>query len=762
MNKIKQFITDNLLLLAFATAFGFIAVISLLSGIQGLIVGIISLLCCTATVCYMLYIKRINYASQSFARVNILAVDMISKLALPVLLYDSNKVVINYNPAFAKLDFAADAKYGHSIKELFDSATPLSNDRETAKVYEFTINGKVYRVNVIGSSDGSTFLSIWQDVSVINSLNKKLSDKNIVIGYAAVDNASEVSGYLQDKFRKMVAKAYTELYNWVTGMNGIIIEYERDKYLILVEREMLESNYEKGVDGKGFAVLEKISNAVSGEMVRVTVSMGFGNIDGELSEKDNAAREALDTAFQRGGATVVVKEDGEQIIFGGTNRATSKSYAIESRNKAQQLVYWMSQSSDVFVMGHERIDYDAIAAACAVARMAMSLNKTVHIVVNFKDKALRDALNILGELDEYTDVFIDSVKALEMLSAESLLVVVDVNNGDIFESKELYNNCNTTIIIDHHSLTSRKSDDITLMHIPVLQYIDPTASSASEIMCEMLEHTVSRKQLTPQETELLYAGLLLDTQKFTRNMGVRTFRVVTFLQPETQIINDAQSLFKSTINEYQIGAAFQNNTIFEKDIFAIACYDGAPSPDNRTQAAIAADKMITLEGIKASFAIAQLSSNVVFVSARSDGSVNCQAIVNRIGGDGGFNSAGAGIEAKYFKVFESDMSPIEAATVMVRGALDQYYIANMASEEVETVVVRLNKNILGLYPKGVSPVLKKAESEAIPKQADGTENASQTAQFNKIENNEGVVCTVSLKFAEEVLYPNDLATAVKA
>lgn len=579
---------------------------------------------------YRFNIKYRNVPVDSGNAMSSLTVDVLTKLNFPIIMVAPDDTVAWYNKAFAEnKDFFGTVKYGQSSKELCDGAFAHAVLKKAKEKYDIKTGNKVFTVYPVEvSTMGSNYcLAMFSDASEKAELEKLLSNRNLVVGYAAVDNAAEVSSYLQDSYRSTVAKAYTELYNWVTEMNGIVREYDRDKYIIFVDEENFAPNILRKFD-----IIEKINNTVAGDSNRLTLSMSFAMVQGTLVEKEAAAKSALDYAFQRGGAQVIVKTESGSTSYGGQIKAMERTTKIKSRVTADKLKELMLSSSNIIVMGHKSIDVDAIASACAVARFAMELQKKVNIVVNVDDSALDSALSLLDGLEEYDNVFIDRVHGQELLGPDTLVVIVDVSNPLIFEAVDIYKNAQNVAIIDHHVQTNEF--EVT----PLLQYIDPTASSASELMCEILEQALQRSALKSAEAELLYAGIMLDTQRLTRNMGVRTFGAAMYLRLDAKMLAKAQGLFKPNIKEYTKQAVFRKNTVIYKDCIGISYYDGDTLPENHVMASIAADGMLDISSVTASFALCTVGKNI-HISGRSDGSINVALILEKLGGGGRFEAA---------------------------------------------------------------------------------------------------------------------------
>lgn len=586
------------------------------------------------------YIVRFKFfpagAEDSLAK---FTVNAFMDLTQPVLMISSDDSTTWYNNAFSSIKEVASIKSSQSVKGVFGGALCYSAIKNKNSDFSIKIGEKYYTIHSTGfiSSGRSYILTVWSDTTLQYEAEKTLKMKNVVVGYATVDNAGDVASYLQEQYRSMIAKAYSELYSWVIGMNGIIREYDRDKYVIFVDEENFTPNISKKFD-----ILDRIDNAVSGNSDRLTLSMGFVVMDGTLAEKEAGAREALEYAFQRGGAQIIVKGRDGNVSFGGQNRASAKTTKIKSRVTADKLKALIQESSNVIIMGHKNIDVDAIASACAVARLTMTLNKQVNIVVNVNDVALESSLAFIEGLSEYDNVFVDHVRGQELLSPKSLVVIVDASNPKIFECSDIYYNAQNIAIIDHHVQTTEFEST------PTLQYIDPTASSASELMCEILEQAIPRSALNASEAELLLAGILLDTQRFTRNTGVRTFGATMYLRTDNKMMLRARSLFKPSINEYIKLSSFRKNAIVFREVVGISHYEDDNLPENRIIASMAAEDMLEINKVKASFALCTIGDDV-HISGRSDGSFNVAKVLEYLNGGGRFEAAATVLKATSVK-----------------------------------------------------------------------------------------------------------------
>ncbi len=484
-----------------------------------------------------------------------------------------------------------------------------------------TINGKKY-----------VFISLT-DITELEDAKRVLKEKELTVAYAMIDNASEAMVYVSEKGREDSLRISAALHSWVQSIDGIIREYDRDKFIILFEAKQLEELIKDR-----FSFMDNINTAPADAFeINLTLSMGVAYVDGTLEAKEDAARNALELALQRGGAQTAVKTKEGSYFFGGRVRSVRKQTKIRSRVVASKLVSLVCNSSNVIIMGHKNADFDSIASCVGLARLCVHCGVKVNIVVNKNDK---DVISAIEHLDEeiYSDIFVDSITGQDLIRPETLVIVSDVSNPVIFECAEIVENANKYVVIDHH----RQAKEFDKK--PDISYIEPTSSSASEIVCEILEHVMPPEATLREEADLLYAGMLLDTHAFSRNTGVRTFSAAIFLDNLGGNLERGREMLKADADEYKKLASIQSGVTVYRNVYAITIYENDEEDgNNRVIAAKAADSLLGIEGIKATFVLTALE-NGVHISARSDGSVNVALILENIGGGGHFNMAGAFLE----------------------------------------------------------------------------------------------------------------------
>lgn len=614
--------------------------------------------------CYLIYVIIYVYFGSGDAK-NLLAgkslaahtFDFISEMSLPVLLCDGTGAISWYNAALESLYSDYKIKIGENVSTMGDGVVTIDKFNELKeqgkKHYTIKQGDKYYRITPypIETMRKSFFLIIWSDVTDYENLYAEHLNSNVLVAYAVVDNISELTQGMQDRYREISAKIANVLSEWVSSMKGIIKEYERDKYIIFFE----ERHMSKLIDSK-FDILDRVYEiSETDENSPLTISLGVARLDGTLSEKEEAAKISLQLALQRGGAQAIVKTKTDTDIYGGKTKTLQKRTKIKSRMVATQLVSLVNKSSNVLIMGHINPDFDAIASGIGLARLVMFLGKDVKIITDFSNQSFNTFANMLTMIKDYDNIFVDKIYGQELLTPDTLVIITDVNNERILESPEIYKKAEHIAIIDHHRQTqefNRKHD---------ISYIEPTASSASELVSEMLELVLPPNTLYKEEAELLLAGILLDTQNFTRNVGIRTFSAAVYLRGEGANTGKAQSVFKYRLGEFKKLAEFEKNIIVFRKIFAITQYDLDNTPENRVIAAQAAERMLQIEGIKASFTLS-LADDAIHISARSDGSVNVSLILEKLKGGGHFDSAGARLTGVSMK----------QALVMLREAIVEY------------------------------------------------------------------------------------------
>ncbi len=510
-----------------------------------------------------------------------------------------------------------------------------------------------YRMNCrqITSGDKDFVIVVFDDTTELKALRESVADHETAVMYIVADNLAEMSEYEKETYRTASAEIARILTEWVDSFGGVLKEYERDKYMCLIENGRLEENI-----AKKFDVLDRIRDIRLGESaVPVTVSVGISKSGVGLADKEKAARQALELALQRGGDQVVVKGEEGTDFYGGRTRTLQKRTRVRARVFAGELLMKMSAASHVTVMGHRFADFDCFGAAVGIARLAMFCGVPVHIVTDFSDREMDSCREIMRADSAYSGVFVSKDEALDMVDSDMLLVIVDVNNMATVESPELFDRCMNTVVIDHHRKTAEFERE------PIMTYIEPSSAATCELVAEMLEQCLPEGMLKRGEANLMLAGISLDTKQFTKNTGTRTFSAALYLRDAGADPMAVQELFKTSLEDFTREAKFRSNVVIYRGMFAVALGDGDGENADRIAAAKAADKLLGVGGVKASFALIRIGS-AVHISARSTGQVNVQLILEKLRGGGHFDSAGAQVEA----------ASVTEALGMLKSAIDEY------------------------------------------------------------------------------------------
>jgi len=562
--------------------------------------------------------------------------------------------VIWYNRALSEISPLRTQLYGHRAVEFLsrDVASILGeNDGEGAavRVGESSFRCRPYRFD---AKDKPFCLLTLTDVTETERLYTQLAQSEAVVAYILLDNLDDMLQYEQEKFRSVAAQIETVLRDWATQSDGILKEYERDRYLFVFEARHLDDFVVRRFD-----ILDRIRDIRVGDgKLPVTVSIGVAGIRGEFSEKERAAAAALDMALQRGGDQVVVKTESGIEFYGGRTKTVQKRTKVRARVIAGELIMHISRASNVIVMGHRYADFDAFGAAVGIARLAMFCGAKVNIVTDMQDPNLAGCRKMLSRVPDYADVLVDTRESLELVDANSLLVIVDVNNPAIFENPELAENVDHVVVIDHHRKTAEFS------RAPLITYIEPSASACCELVSEMLEQVLPDGLLLPDEANLMLAGILVDTKQFTKNTGTRTFSAAMYLRDRGASPSETQNLFKTDLDDFIREAKFRSNVVIYRGVTAIALGEGDGDAGDRVMAAKAADKLLTVSGVQASFALVRIG-DVVHISARSSDTINVQMILEKLRGGGHFDAAGAQVAG----------TTVQGALRQLKAAIDSYF-----------------------------------------------------------------------------------------
>ena len=593
---------------------------------------------------------------------------MVEKIDSPVMIVNEANRIVWCNDEFASLNEVKENRISSGAAKLFGGYVSYTNLATAYDAYEDFISvetdGSFYEIRVfpLEFKKQKLYAGVWYSRDNEHRLQTKLNDTAVRVAYIVIDNSNEVSQEIQENRRFGSATVNKLLTEWSEKFDAILTEYDRDKYVMQFENRFLQEM----IDSK-FDILDKVVESSLGESpIPITISIGVSFGNGTLNEKRESAQAALRSALQRGGALAVVRTENGEDSYGGKTKAVQRQTKIRSRLCRDLLNDQIPKCSNVIIMGHLRPDFDSIASNIGIAKLVQGFGKEYCIVADKNDKSISKIIETISQFPEYETVFVDAVFAQEQLTPNTLVIITDASNPEIFAARGIYENASKVVVIDHHAIKETLGDQ-------VLQpsNIDPTASSASELVCEILELSMSPNSLRPEEAQILLAGILLDTQFFSRDTGTRTYSACIYLKNAGADAGKAKNLFKSDKDQFLTVGKIEQSMEIYKERFAIAAYSESVDPQNKVTASKAAEGMVDIDGISASFVLYTLE-NGVNLSARSDGTVNVINIAKTLGGGGHFQSAGALIREITENGLGDVVFDIKKAEKILKNAIDSY------------------------------------------------------------------------------------------
>ena len=544
-----------------------------------------------------------------------------------------------YNKAFGEM---TDIRNTLSNQQIGDVLPGFSTDwlatGKTEYTEELRYEGRRYRVTgtILPDADGKSGVTLGmiylQDLTNLLQVRDEYIRSRPMVAIILVDNYDELTNNLPDAaISSLNAEINTRISDWAEQYDGLLRKLERNRFLLLVEARDLAPMAE----GK-FQLLESIRTVSNPAGIDATVSIGIGRDGVDFREDYDFAALAIEMALSRGGDQAVIKDRYDFTFFGGRNKQAERRTKVKSRVMASSLSELIGQSDRIFVMGHKMADLDALGAAAGVCCLCRKKGKRVNIVIDPEANVAGALLKLLSALPEYAGCFISGQDALLEANSRSLLIVVDTNRPEQVECKPLLESIRRVVVIDHH----RRAADY--IEQPVLNLHEPFASSAAELVTELLQYSVEASDISASEATALLAGIALDTKNFSIRTSSRTFEAAAFLRRIGADTVSVKKLFKndlpSTVERYKI---IQKAEVYRGTI-AVAALDYTAS---RTIAAQAADELLNISGIETSFVLYPQDTQVI-ISARSIGDANVQVILEPLGGGGNAATAGAQVKGR--------------------------------------------------------------------------------------------------------------------
>ena len=556
--------------------------------------------------------------------------DPLSKFPMPAAIIEANGKIIWSNNAFSNM-VNDDNVYNISIQEYIPQLNidKLNFDNSHFSK-EINYNSRLYHIfgNISSISGEEKHLILyWDDITDYNALKIQHEDEKFVSCVIVVDNYEEVMQDTPNQDKPMLTATIEEvLQKFASDANGILRKYEKDRFFFYFQKKYLE----KFIENK-FKILDEFKEILVGNKISPTLSIGIG-VDGEsMSANDNFSFSALDMAFGRGGDQAIIKDNENFHFYGGKSTVVEKRTRVRSRVVAYAIRELVHDADTIFIMGHSRADMDVLGASLGLYRAVKSLGKNAYIIIDRENTAVNKYMQSIEM--EYKGVFITSFTALDYADSSSLVFVVDTHKKSLVEEPELLDISKNVVVIDHH----RRSADF--IENPIILYHEPYASSASELVTEVLQYIDNNIKLSQYESEALYAGMYMDTKSFTFKTGVRTFEAASYLRGCGVDTIKIKKLFQVDIDAYKKKINIIENAVKIHDTMAVAVCEKNDN-DMQTIVAQATDEMLNISDVSASFVICDMGDSIN-ISARSLGSINVQVILEKLGGGGHMTIAGA-------------------------------------------------------------------------------------------------------------------------
>lgn len=594
---------------------------------------------------------------------------LLRDLELPHALLDDMGKVIWTNREFERITHK-EKGYSKSITSLFPTITkdrlPGEDEIEEtefeidyessnyiAKLKKISLKEMAINSDIIDANgyDGYLIAMYLFDETALRIALKEVDDQSIAIGMIYLDNYEEALESVEEVRRSLlIALIDRKVNKYIAAFDGICKKMEKDKYLVILRKKAIAQLQESRFD-----LLDDVKTVNIGNEMAVTISMGIG-LDGlTYAQNYEFSRNAIDLALGRGGDQAVVKSPDMITYYGGKSQQVEKNTRVKARVKAHALKEIISGKDKVLIMGHRLADVDSFGAAIGIYRIAKTLDRKAHIVLNDITTSVQPLVEMFKDNPEYDeDMIISSGQAIEAAGGNAVLVVVDVNKPSITECPELLKYCKSIVVLDHHRQGTEVIENATL------SYVEAYASSACEMVSEILQYTVDNIKIRSEEADCMYAGIVIDTNNFMTKTGVRTFEAAAFLRRNGADVTRVRKLFREDAIEYKAKADAVSQAEIYRNFYAVSICTNDEVQSPTIIGAQAANELLNIKGMKASFVLTEYQGQI-YVSARSIDEVNVQVIMERLGGGGHMNVAGCQMEGR----------SIAEAIVVIKNTIDQ-------------------------------------------------------------------------------------------
>lgn len=572
---------------------------------------------------------------------------LLSDLDIPYAVTDETGRILWTNEQFAEL-IQGEKTSGHTLGRLFPKITKAELVKlEEDTIFHGELGDRKYRIELKplvieseehaaelfdGERDGKQLIAVYLfDETEILYYRKEIHDQKMVAGLIYLDNYDEALESVEEVRRSLLTALIDRKINkYISAMSGIVKKLEKDKYFFAIQQRYVEELREHR-----FPILEEVKAVNIGNEMAVTISIGLGMGADTYAQNYEFARMAIDMALGRGGDQAIIKNGKKVEYFGGKAQQQEKTTRVKARVKAQALQELLESKDRVLIMGHRLPDIDSFGASVGIYRIATALNKKAHIVINDVTSSVRPMMErFINNPDYPEDLFLKGEKAAELVDSNTILIVVDVNRPSITDAPQLLHMVRSVVVLDHHRQSSEIIDHA------VLSYVEPYASSACEMVAEVLQYIADGIRMKPQEADAMYAGIVIDTNNFSNQTGVRTFEAAAYLRRSGADITRVRKLFRDEMSDYKARARAVNDAEVYEGAFAISECPSEGVENPTIVAAQAANELLGIRGIKASVVLSYYNGTV-YISARSIDEVNVQVMMERLGGGGHRTVAGA-------------------------------------------------------------------------------------------------------------------------
>ena len=619
----------------------------------GAVTGVFVLLyAAIVLVLYRVIMVRLNEEIIHFAtHYGTVQKELLDKIQIPYALLDAGGKILWMNEEFAGVS-GKDKHYQKSISTVFREITKesLAKVQQDSFNVQMELNDRVYQASMqklyfTEMGEGSQILTTLDKENTLIALllfdetelvkaRRENSDQQMVTALLYIDNYDEAFDSVEEVKRSFVtAMIDRKIGKYFRDADALVRKLEKDKYFIVFQRKYLAA-----MEENRFSILEEIKSTKVHNDMPVTLSIGIGLSGNSYNQNAEYARAAIDIALGRGGSQAVIKEKDNLSYYGVRGKEIEKNTRVKARVKAQALREMMESRDNVIIMGHSIGDADSFGASVGVYCAARELGKPAQIVLNTVTSSVRPLMECFSEEQGYPeDMFIDSDEAIDRCSNRTLVMVVDTNRPSYTDCPDLLKKSRSVVVFDHH----RQGNEV--IENPILSYIEPYASSTCEMVAEVLQYFSEKVHLKPQEADSLYAGILIDTNNFMRKTGVRTFEAAAYLRRCGVEVTRVRKLLREDMSAYKARAEIVRHAQVYRGAFAIAVSEESNVESPTVVGAQAANELLNIVGIKASFVLTEYQ-NKVYISSRSIDEIDVQLIMERLGGGGHLNVAGAQIE----------------------------------------------------------------------------------------------------------------------